>query len=189
MTGEPATPSRSGEPQPPREQRSDELEPAADATAEPALPAHVRPIVWDACDHVEAGGYLAEWLRANDIPRATWYRWCHDAPALARRFAQARAKGYAAVAEDLLAIADAPLPSGPDAAAEMQRRKLQSDNRKWLLERWSPDYRQNPGAAVSHSVSVTIATGVPGQAPSASRITVESSTPRALPDAGDDDAE
>lgn len=170
-----------------RQRKSRAVDPAATATGADELPAHVKPIVWQACDHVAQGGYLAEWLRANGIPRATWYRWCDDAPALARRFAQARAKGYAAVAEELLRIADAPLPPGPDAAAEMQRRKLQSDNRKWLLERWSPDYRQNPGAAGGASVRVTIATGVP-ESPQAQRITV-SSVERPKLASGDDSSD
>jgi len=143
---------------------------------------------YDACEAVAKGGYLAPWLRTQGLSRETFYWWTRRDAELLARFERARATGYEAIAEELLDIADAPLPADGDANAELTRRKLQSDNRKWLLERWSPSYRANPGAVrTGVSVSVSIATGVPvtGQ-----RITVDATdaTPPPQLDQGDDDA-
>jgi hypothetical protein len=147
---------------------------------------------YDGCDEVAKGGYLAPWLRANGMSRTEFHRWLQRDDELKERFARARATGYETIAEELLAIADAPLPEGPDATAEIQRRRLASDNRKWLLERWSPAYRANPGAVGGASVSVTIATGVPEGGTASRRITVEATdaaTSQRLELYGEGDAE
>jgi len=146
---------------------------------------------YDGCDEVAKGGYLAPWLRANGMSRTEFHRWLQRDDELKERFARARATGYETIAEELLAIADAPLPEGPDATAEIQRRRLASDNRKWLLERWSPAYRANPGAVGGASVSVTIATGVPEGGTASRRITVEATDSSATQrlELSDDDAD
>jgi hypothetical protein len=126
---------------------------------------------YDACEEVAKGTMLAVELRKLGVTRHEFRHAMERDAELAAHYARARDDGFDAVAESLAAEADAPLPEGPDASSEVQRRRLAIDTKKWLLARWSGRYRDRVEGGAS--VSVTIATGVPEGGTASRRITVE----------------
>lgn len=126
---------------------------------------------YDACEEVAHGSMLAPILRKLGASRDVFYDWLERDAKLAAHYVRARDRGFDAVAESLAAEADAPLPEGPDASSEVQRRRLAIDTKKWLLARWSGRYRDRVEGGAS--VSVTIATGVPDGGTASRHITVE----------------
>ena len=75
------------------------------------------------------------------IPQGTFNGWLNEDSALAEDYARAREELHEFIAAEIIAIADAPVPSnekgGVDPGA-IQKQRLQVDARKWLLSKLSP---------------------------------------------------
>lgn len=116
-----------------------------------------RPTLWtpeietEICERLSAGTPLAVICRDEHMPsRSTVYEWLEKDTTLSGRFAGARARGFDAIAEDCLAIADDGsndyvTKTGADGkeyeavdAEHIQRSKLRVDTRLKLLAKWDP---------------------------------------------------
>ena len=75
------------------------------------------------------------------LPQSTLSRWLDEDRSLAEDYARAREELHEFIAAEILAIADAPVPStekgGVDPGA-IQKQRLQVDARKWLLSKLAP---------------------------------------------------
>ena len=75
------------------------------------------------------------------VPQGTFNGWLNEDQALAEDYARAREELHEFIAAEILAIADAPVPStdkgGVDPGA-IQKQRLQVDARKWLLSKLAP---------------------------------------------------
>lgn len=75
------------------------------------------------------------------VPQGTFNGWLNEDRALAEDYARAREELHEFIAAEIIAIADAPVPStekgGADPAA-VQKQRLQVDARKWLLSKLAP---------------------------------------------------
>lgn len=75
------------------------------------------------------------------IPQGTFNGWLNEDASLAEDYARAREELHEFIAAEILAIADAPVPSnekgGVDPGA-IQKQRLQVDARKWLLSKLAP---------------------------------------------------
>ena len=75
------------------------------------------------------------------IPQGTFNGWLNEDSALAEDYARAREELHEFIAAEIIAIADAPVPSnekgGFDPGA-IQKQRLQVDARKWLLSKLAP---------------------------------------------------
>jgi hypothetical protein len=75
------------------------------------------------------------------IPQSTLNHWVSDDAELAADYARAREELHEFIAAEIVAIADAPVPSnekgGLDPGA-IQKQRLQVDTRKWLLSKLAP---------------------------------------------------
>ena len=91
---------------------------------------------------LEEGNTLREFCRLEGKPsKSRFYDWIEGDPALAGRIAHARARGFDAIAEHSLAIAD-----GAEED-DVQRSKLRFEARLKLLAKWDPRrYGDNPQA-------------------------------------------
>lgn len=101
-------------------------------------------------DRIATGEPLAEICRDEHMPhRNSWYNWLEEDENLAVRFARAREKGFDAIAEDALKIANTPFEgestiTRADGSVEVRRedmlghRKLQVETRLKLLAKWDP---------------------------------------------------
>lgn len=96
---------------------------------------------------VSAGTPLAQALREAQeqfphVPaKNTLYGWIVGDPALSDRFARAREMGADAIADEMLAIADAEpriTDEGKIDPADVQLRRLQVETRGKLLAKWAP---------------------------------------------------
>jgi hypothetical protein len=75
------------------------------------------------------------------VPQSTLNHWLNDDAELAADYARAREELHEFIAAEIIAIADAPVPSnekgGLDPGA-IQKQRLQVDARKWLLSKLAP---------------------------------------------------
>ena len=75
------------------------------------------------------------------IPQGTFNGWLNEDASLAEDYARAREELHEFIAAEIIAIADAPVPSnekgGFDPGA-IQKQRLQVDARKWLLSKLAP---------------------------------------------------
>jgi hypothetical protein len=75
------------------------------------------------------------------VPQSTLNHWLNDDAELAADYARAREELHEFIAAEIIAIADAPVPSnekgGFDPGA-IQKQRLQVDARKWLLSKLAP---------------------------------------------------
>ena len=75
------------------------------------------------------------------VPQSTLNHWLSDDAELAADYARAREELHEFIAAEIVAIADAPVPSnekgGLDPGA-IQKQRLQVDTRKWLLSKLAP---------------------------------------------------
>jgi len=75
------------------------------------------------------------------VPQSTLNHWLNDDAELAADYARAREELHEFIAAEIVAIADAPVPSnekgGLDPGA-IQKQRLQVDTRKWLLSKLAP---------------------------------------------------
>lgn len=116
------------------------------------------------------GEPLAQICRDLHMPhRSVVYDWMDAEEELTRRIAQARAKGFDAIAEQCLVIADTPMEgvevtSDADGVTEKRgdmlgHRKLQIETRLKLLAKWDPK-RYGDMQKIEHSGAVDIAAGL-----------------------------
>lgn len=75
------------------------------------------------------------------VPQGTFNGWLNEDAELAEDYARAREELHEFIAAEIIAIADAPVPSndkgGVDPGA-IQKQRLQVDARKWLLSKLAP---------------------------------------------------
>lgn len=75
------------------------------------------------------------------VPQGTFNGWLNEDAELAEDYARAREELHEFIAAEIIAIADAPVPSndkgGFDPGA-IQKQRLQVDARKWLLSKLAP---------------------------------------------------
>ena len=99
------------------------------------------------CDRLAAGESLNEICRdAHMPPESTVREWVDDdrgndgnGPGFAASYARARQRGYERLADELIAISDDPcMFDGKPDNVLVQRARLMSDNRKWLLSKMLP---------------------------------------------------
>lgn len=101
------------------------------------------------CAQIAGGTTLSDICRQDGMPgRTTVYAWLDDHKDFAERFAQARVKGFDAIAEEALRIANTPVwgitETEKEWGTEVKRadmidhRKLQIDTRLKLLAKWDP---------------------------------------------------
>lgn len=75
------------------------------------------------------------------VPQGTFNGWLNEDRALAEDYARAREELHEFIAAEILAIADAPVPSNEKGGADpgaIQKQRLQVDARKWLLSKLAP---------------------------------------------------
>lgn len=127
---------------------------AADAFEEDEAPVRIKPgpgrqteyteeLADHICTNLAYGTPLAEICRSLEIGRTTVYDWQRANPSFAARIARAREIGFDAIAEDCLAIADAPNATTSPTTGEVEvrdpaRDRLRVETRLKLLAKWDP---------------------------------------------------
>ncbi len=114
----------------------------------------VVPII---CEQLSTGKPLAEICRGEGMPSdSIVMEWAQKDQDIAGLIAQARARGYDAIADDCLAIADMPCAvtaMGSNDAGDVAHRKLRIETRLKLLAKWDPK-RYGDKQHVEHSGSI-----------------------------------
>ena len=97
------------------------------------------------CERLAAGESLRKACEAEGLTAQTMLRWIEADTALAEQYAQARARGYALLADELVAIADDGLndtyqtENGEAVNHDViARSRLRVDTRKWMLAKMLP---------------------------------------------------
>ena len=94
------------------------------------------------CEQIAKGVTMADICRQAGMPdRQTIYDWSVADADFALRIARARDEGADVIAEQSLAIVDAPPERGPDGkidAGSVAHAKLRAEHRLKLLAKWSP---------------------------------------------------
>jgi hypothetical protein len=90
----------------------------------------------------------------------TFLRAVDDSPALAERYAQARGALLDAMVDQILALADSPVPTLDNGATDpgmVRQRQLQIDARRWILSKLAPNkYGDRLDVSVTDSrISIT----------------------------------
>lgn len=112
----------------------------------PPVSTYTEEVAERICERVGEGEPLRQVCRDEGFPSwRTVYRWIEEQPEFASRFAHARARGFDAIAEDCLDIAD---ETAHDSVATEQgerpntewisRSKLRVETRLKLLAKWDP---------------------------------------------------
>ena len=126
------------------------------------------PLTEEICQRLSKGEPLAQICRDPHMPeRTVVYDWANEDKDLAQRIAHAREKGFDAIAEECLAIADTPMlgeerTTDADGAVSLKHsdmlghRKLQIETRLKLLAKWDPK-RYGDMQKIEHSGAVDIA--------------------------------
>jgi len=76
------------------------------------------------------------------IGAATWIDWVNADPALAERYARAREGLLDAMVDQILTLADSPVPTLDNGATDpgmVRQRQLQIDARRWVLSKLAPN--------------------------------------------------
>lgn len=128
-------------------------------------------------------------IRAG-LTAQTFLRAVDDSPALAERYAQARGALLDAMVDQILALADAPVPLLDNGATDpglVRQRQLQIDARRWVLSKLAPNkYGDRLDVSVSDSrISITGALA----AAQLRLVDVIDVTPRLAPPDADADAD
>ena len=94
------------------------------------------------CEQIAKGVTMADICRQAGMPdRQTIYEWSVADADFALRIARARDEGADVIAEQSLAIVDAPPERGPDGkidAGSVAHAKLRAEHRLKLLAKWNP---------------------------------------------------
>ena len=124
------------------------------------------------CEWIAEGKSLREWCRDDEHPAwTTVYRWLRDDKDFSARFAEARDIGADAIAEDAIAILDAPpernaTPCGDKIdPAHVQWTRNRVDLRFKLLSKWNPK-KYGDRVDLNHAGAVTYLMEVPPEAAS-----------------------
>ena len=75
------------------------------------------------------------------VPQGTFNGWLNEDRSLAEDYARAREELHEYIAAEIIAIADAPVPSNDKGGVDpgvIQKQRLQVDARKWLLSKLAP---------------------------------------------------
>lgn len=99
-------------------------------------------IMGSVCEQIAKGVTMADICRQAGMPdRQTIYEWSVADADFALRIARARDEGADVIAEQSLAIVDAPPERGPDGkidAGSVAHAKLRAEHRLKLLAKWNP---------------------------------------------------
>ena len=99
-------------------------------------------IMGSVCEQIAKGVTMADICRQAGMPdRQTIYEWSVADAGFALRIARARDEGADVIAEQSLAIVDAPPERGPDGkidAGSVAHAKLRAEHRLKLLAKWNP---------------------------------------------------
>ena len=99
-------------------------------------------IMGSVCEQIAKGVTMADICRQAGMPdRQTIYEWSVADAEFALRIARARDDGADVIAEQSLAIVDAPPERGPDGkidAGSVAHAKLRAEHRLKLLAKWNP---------------------------------------------------
>lgn len=102
------------------------------------------------CEHIEQGKSLRSFCKQEDAPAmSTVTKWLRENRAFSAQYADARARGMDAHAEEILAIADDNTQDEEEVETEngvivrvnhdvINRAKLRIDTRKWLMSKLAP---------------------------------------------------
>ncbi len=101
------------------------------------------------CERLSAGESLRSILRDEAMPAwGSVWRWLRDKPEFAAQYARAREDQARCIFEEVLEIADTPMPGTIETTKEwgvevktadmIEHRRLQVDARKWALARMMP---------------------------------------------------
>lgn len=148
------------------------IERRAQASSDAHKPKLGRPYTYDRsvvvpaiCEQLSKGTPLAEICRGEGMPTdAAVMLWVQEDEGIAFQIAQARARGYDAIAQDCLAIADTPSPVnqfGSTDTGDVAHRKLRIETRLKLLAKWDPK-RYGDKQQVEHSGGLTLESLVAG---------------------------
>ncbi len=99
---------------------------------------HFTPEIADRIlDQISAGKSLTAVCKAKGMPApCTIYRWVQAIPAFAARFEMAKEERAHMLADEILAIADAPAETNE----QVQRARLRVDTRKWIASKLAPRF-------------------------------------------------
>ena len=87
------------------------------------------------CCAIDGGASLRKAAKAQSVGASTFLDWVDARPDLAEQYARARARGYALLADEIIAISDG--DEGADSE-RVPRDKLRVDSRKWMLSKMLP---------------------------------------------------
>lgn len=112
------------------------------------------------CDGLFNGQSLRTICKQKGMPtRQNVYRWLVNHPDFAKDFAQAKEDQADAFAEEIVEIADAPVPTDENGRLDsgaVQKQRLRVDARKWIASKLKPKaYGDKLDVAHSGNVSIT----------------------------------
>lgn len=124
-------------------------------------------LVAEICDRLSEGETLSQICRDEHMPcRSTVYLWMDSDQEVAGHIARAREKGFDAIAEECLAIANTPVIGQKSVSKAtgleitqgdmIEHRRLQVETRLKLLAKWDPK-RYGDKQQVEHSGSIDVA--------------------------------
>ena len=93
-------------------------------------------------NHMVSGLSMRQSCINAGIGAATFIDWVNADPALAERYAQARGALLDAMVDQILTLADAPVPTLENGATDpgmVRQRQLQIDARRWVLSKLAPN--------------------------------------------------
>jgi len=103
-------------------------------------PVYTQALADEICDRLADGEPLAAICRSPGMPvQSAIRKWALDRADFGARYARAKSIGYEKLADEVIAIGDAPIiHNGHPDNALVQHARLMSDNRKWLLSKVLP---------------------------------------------------
>jgi hypothetical protein len=104
------------------------------------VPVYTQALADEICDRLADGEPLNVICKTPGMPVPSAIRkWALDRADFGARYARAKSIGYERLADEVIAIGDAPIiHNGHPDNALVQHARLMSDNRKWLLSKVLP---------------------------------------------------
>ena len=138
-------------------------------------------------DSMTSGMSMRQSCIKAGIGASTWIDWVNADPALAERYARAREGLLDAMVDQILTLADSPVPTLDNGATDpgmVRQRQLQIDARRWVLSKLAPNkYGDRLDVSVTDTrISISGALA----AAQARLVDVVDVTPRLAQDAQDD---
>ena len=93
-------------------------------------------------NHMVSGVSMRQSCIKAGIGASTWIDWVNADPALAERYARAREGLLDAMVDQILTLADSPVPTLDNGATDpgmVRQRQLQIDARRWVLSKLAPN--------------------------------------------------